>query len=339
MSDNLFDLRPFRMLNKLEKKLKDIWPIVDGAVLSRLKQKNTKVQWPSWCFLPFPHWEGILKYAESKRMIPGLSFKELLYYSSVGTWRYFQGYYDFDEELYNELISEPLDENIPSTILMNLPEICIYINTPWGIQFLTEPIYGFWVYVHYSCGINSAFETELYLIVDDQRNTYAMALFPIGNWSLKEGRNICTSLNTQFINKSVNDARLDCSGDMLKVAFESSMSFIISALPLILYLCSDNRELFNDKYNLRCPLAPDHLKPTSRKFRISPPTPKIWNIGRNVGKIIRDTQNSLKNADPSTEGNMSRAQWKYSSRGTPETDQEYRLEWFPPGMNSVATAQ
>ncbi|MDR1535566.1 MAG: hypothetical protein LBU64_10815 [Planctomycetota bacterium] len=331
MSDNFSHLRPFKMLRKLEKKSEDVWALIDGAVLARLEQKNPRVRWPSWCFLPFSHWEGILKYAEKEKMLSQLSFRDTLQYSGLGTWRYFQGYYDFDEDVYNELISAPIDENIPASILMNLPETCIYVNTPWGIQFLSLPIYGFWVYAHHNVELRNLYESELLFTLDDQKKSFAVALFPLGNWSIKESKNLYISLNAQCTSEAVGKARTEYPGDLLKSAYESSLLFVMSVLPLLAYLCADNRELLNDEYGLSRPPPPDHLLPAPGKLNISPPDPKIWNVGLQAGKTMREAQNAVKNAKPANKPGMDKSRWKYYPRGTPGTDREFGLEWLPPG--------
>ena len=66
---------------------------------------------------------------------------------ALGTWRMTQSIYRFDETVYTHLLDTPTEGDIPAQVLLQLPQWCIYVETPSGITFVNEHVHGFWAYI------------------------------------------------------------------------------------------------------------------------------------------------------------------------------------------------
>ena len=50
--------------------------------------------------------------------------------AAIGTWRYSQGIYRFDDSVYEALRDTVPSGDMPVDVLYRLPEWCVYIETP-----------------------------------------------------------------------------------------------------------------------------------------------------------------------------------------------------------------
>ena len=71
-------------------------------------------------------------------------FQEIGILSALSSWRPTQGIYHFDAEIYDELINTALTGDLPFEILYQLPEWCVYVETP-----NLEHYYGFFACFDY----------------------------------------------------------------------------------------------------------------------------------------------------------------------------------------------
>lgn len=84
--------------------------------------------WPEWCFLPYAAAFDVL-YPGAALLHPAQQ-KNTALYTALITWRATQGVYNFDEELLEELWRTPLTGQLPTDILMKMPEWAVYVSTP-----------------------------------------------------------------------------------------------------------------------------------------------------------------------------------------------------------------
>ena len=105
--------------------------------------------WPEWCFLPVAGWYSIVS---SHYKVPYLTpnlIQDVPVISALGAWRYTQGLYQFDSDLAQELMTMPMEGNIPVEVLYRLPEWCIYIQLPEPIEIDFRTVEGFWTHLEY----------------------------------------------------------------------------------------------------------------------------------------------------------------------------------------------
>lgn len=112
--------RPRLRLESLFKRFPDAWKVVDMA---RSVQTAKVRLWPANTFLPLEHWKFVHKNV-------GTDDESRFEFEAVAQWRPTQGIYRFDPELYDAIVSTPLEGDIPADVLTRLPEWCVYIETP-----------------------------------------------------------------------------------------------------------------------------------------------------------------------------------------------------------------
>lgn len=107
------------------------------------KEAGENTNWAKWCFLPLEAWNAIAEMACKNPIRQGVLGDFL---SAVGTWRYSQGIYRFDETFYRAIVNSEGMSKIPSEILLRLPEWCVYVETP-GMTFMDASIDGFFAHL------------------------------------------------------------------------------------------------------------------------------------------------------------------------------------------------
>lgn len=148
----IMDNHPAReLLLKVTRDFPDIWKKINV-----LLEEKENIGWPDWCFLPIDAWIALADYAKGEpNAYHADSFdmgKEIALiklantFAALGTWRMTQGIYRFDSTLYAELISTPITGEIPIEVLFNLPEWCVYVETP-NLKYNELALQGFWAFL------------------------------------------------------------------------------------------------------------------------------------------------------------------------------------------------
>jgi len=135
-------------------------------------------KWPAWCFLPLAGWYAIVSGGGDNRVPPdrGMDIGRL---AAVGTWRYSQGIYRFDPDVFDALWTTPMTGDIPADVLLRLPQWCIYVETP-GRQFSDAPLHGFFAHLEWDAGDQ---RHELRLLLDSEQILLPVPLH-LGDWPL-----------------------------------------------------------------------------------------------------------------------------------------------------------
>ena len=104
--------------------------------------------WPEWCFLPMAAWSTIVSAEHRMPVLPFHHVSDVGRRAALGTWRYSQGVYQVDQEVFDALIASPLSGTIPSDVLYRLPEWCVYVETP-ALSWAGDHLYGFWAHLEW----------------------------------------------------------------------------------------------------------------------------------------------------------------------------------------------
>ena len=231
--------------------------------------------WPNWCFLPFAAWYAIV--SEGKTLAPS-QVADVARLAAFGTWRYTQGIYRFDPQVYEELIATNIKGDIPSEVLLRLPEWCMYIETPNYEYVDGEEIYGFWVQLEWDTQTE---RVELRLLLN-MKNSLLPMILHIGEWTLEEA-----------VAKALNESKIQAQHQgiptpPLNSAISKRLATFLSPLvSLVLFLCSDEPEIEDRKQPSSLPQRP-RPKRTKKGWKLFPAKrPRTWNVADNLGEKIR----------------------------------------------------
>lgn len=307
-------MRPIEHLNGISKQFPSAWKQVD---MFRKSKGDDLPDWPNWCFLPFAAWYAIVSGGGQLSLERAGDVAKL---AAIGTWRYTQGIYRFDDDVYNSLIDTDFDREMPIEVLYRLKEWCVYIETPE----LAE-IHGF--FAHLEHDINTG-KDELRLLIDSDA-----ALVPIimhmGDWTVEAAieKAFGVSISNLFMIGSTHAAG-ELKSQQEKIV-EYNAKIAKYCLSLLLYLCSDEPDIE--------PVAgemPERTKPKKTKngWKFFPPAkPKIWNVGREIGEQIRKWQKSPTGADhASPKAHIRRAHWHGYWTGSVSAGKKFIYKWIAP---------
>lgn len=266
--------------------------------------------------------------------------------SALAAWRATQGIYRFDSDLYHALLDTPLTGDLPCEVLFNLPEWCVYVETPdMGGQR------GFFAYLNYTESGQSdpRSNLSLYLLFDVDGSLLQHSL-PLTKASLPEivaGMVECVGEHTT--RKAAAEYARDVTGDSGPLTIdpqqelEEVVAIIHPALSLLLYLCAVNAEIGTGAKK------PERPRPKKTKdgLRLFPPSkPTTWEVGVRLGAALRHAKSqppTPQEIDPSPSQNtdalrssprahVRRAHWHtyWSGPRNEPAKRSFQLRWLHP---------
>jgi len=179
-------LLPKKHLEYYSKVYPNAWQQVDKFRADRGKDLPF---WPEWCFLPLAGAFAIVTAEADNQGLDYMRPESMFLFNDVGiigalaAWRVTQGVYRFDPDVYQAVIDTPITGDLPHDILFNLPEWCIFVETP-GLDFLGRPMNGFFAYLEYD--INNH-RKELRIVLDHTEDNQLLLLSQVihlGQWSV-----------------------------------------------------------------------------------------------------------------------------------------------------------
>lgn len=298
--------------------------------------------WPDWCFLPLAAAYSIVCADAGMLTLPLHLVSDVAWLGALAAWRVTQGIYRFDPAVYDAVRQTAASGDIPCEVLYQLPEWCVYIETPdmnWG----GDALHGVWAHLEWDA--NSE-RTELRLLADLDCGLVPFIL-NLGAWSLSEA-----------IARAFGEARhnlgsvpgIAFSGELDKLAdARSSLHAVVEPiLSLLLYLCSQAGEIGDGK---RRPLnrVPLRIQRGTRLF--APARPTMWNVGVRMGAALRRSvqaqEAGIGGGHTGPRAHIRRAHWHgfrsgptRRSDGTeiPTAERKFDLRWLPPIPVNVGDA-
>lgn len=246
-------------------------------------------------------------------VVRNVDIDSVLHYNAIishiiCTWRYSQGIYKFDNDIFNYIINTKLERKIPAQSLLRLPEWSIYIETP-GLE-----IDGFFASLQYNCN-----KINLCILLN-YKDHDSFFLAPI---ILKIKSDTVYNCLLDFFNSDIYDLIYI---DYPKKNLESLVRKIVS---LLLYICCDSPDITDDK-NIKSTASYPSLKKNKNEFRLLPPRKaKIWTVGQETGNTLRFEKKSYINNSGGKEPHVRRAHWHGYWRGK-KNEQEFFYQWLPP---------
>ena len=289
----------------------------------RAERGRSLPKWPAWCYLPMAGWYAIA--SEGAPVLPPDRAGDVGRLAALGAWRVSQGIYRFDTDLLSGLCGTTLRREIPSEVLLRLPEWCVYIETP-GMQWLGCELYGFFAHLEWDTNTD---RRELRLLIDSEDDLAPIPVH-IGPWTVTEAVD-------RMYGEAANQARMagehlpDTTQRMDQV--QQIANDIQPLLALVLYLCSDEPDIVDREQPGSQPARPQPKK-TKHGWRLFPPDkPRTWTVGAELGETIR--RGRQERSDEHAERNsprphLRRAHWHGYWTGPRDGKRKFIYRWLPP---------
>lgn len=322
-------MRPKRHLEYYSKLYPSAWKQVDQFRAGRGKALPF---WPDWCFMPLSGAYAIVSMEAEAQGIDITSEQGLPLANDVGiigalaAWRVTQGVYRFDPDVYRAVIDAPITGDLPHNVLFNLPEWCVYIETP-DLQFFNLRLSGFFAYLEYDPG-NARKELRFVLDCATPEPVLISTMLHLGPWSLLK------SVERMKQEEARQAERFGLpthpASPKLHKTLESGFSPLVS---LLLYICTVNGEIGEGD---RKPTKP-RAKKTKKGYRMFPaPKVSVWDVGIRMGAALRkaaqddSTGESVERQRSGPRPHVRRAHWHGYWTGPREGERKFVLKWLSP---------
>ena len=247
---------------------------------------------------------------------------QTLVYRTLSIWRYTQGIYRFDPDVYAAVRDTPINGEVPANILMTLPEWVVYIETP-GLTGYYGEIYGAWVHVPRFDGRRTSIQVNAL----QANGGVDLAIMPIG-----DGMSLIEQMTdaVERMGGTPEDVRVN-------------RSYLEPILSLALYLCARPGDITGRRGAPANP-APVRTKRGPRMFPAA--AESSWDVGVRMGSALRrataaanPTQHGAVEGGHQLRGHVRRAHWHTILSGPrirpdgsviPAMHRKADLRWLPP---------
>lgn len=307
-------MRPIQHLHALTRDFPGMGGQVDNFRLSRGKDLP---EWPSWCFLPMAAWMAIATGGRTPTLSAMMDTARL---AAIGTWRYSQGIYRFDEDALGAIAETVPGGDMPAEVLYRLPEWSVYIETP-GRGWLGSGLHGYWAHLEWDANTG---RHELRLLLDTENGFIPVPLH-VGKWTITEALDRAYSeARRQWHKTGLPESILDTEPDAGTAAAE-----LYGLVSLLLYICSDEPEIDDDREPGAHPQRPKP-KRTKGGWRLFPAArPRVWAVGSGLGRKLRaDTigEDTGRTVSP----HLRRSHWHGYWSGPRDGERRFGYKWLPP---------
>lgn len=289
--------------------------------------------WPDWCYLPMGGWYAIVASTGGAKRLDLSRIGDVSKLAALGAWRMTQGIYRFDPALLPALLDTPLANDLPCDLLQQMPEWCVYLETP-GLRWSNRALKGVWAHLEQDANTG---ETELRLLTDPGLSPIVVH---IGPWPLHEAilRSEAAAMANTFPAGLGEIARhLPETRPVIRAVVEPVLS-------MLLYLCSQTADI-SKRGEPGWPANPQ-AKKTERGWK-SPPAsgPMEWDVGVRMGAALRAAyQREQMGGDATSDRgqirpHVRRAHWRTIVSGPrkdgdgadiPSDKRKRELRWTPP---------
>jgi hypothetical protein len=242
---------------------------------------------------------------------------------ALAAWRVTQGVYRFDPDVYRAVIDTPISGDLPHTVLFNLPEWCVYIETP-ELKVHGIPVAGFFAHLEYDAGNT---RKELRLVLDGNEAYLSLLSVPmhLGPWALRES-----------LDRMIEEARRQVKTSEIEFPpglaehMESGYAPLVS---LLLYICAVNGEIGSGD---KGPVKPRPTK-TKQGYRMFPAQKvSVWDVGVRMGAALRAATRASSQSKPTEQyrsgprPHVRRAHWHGYWTGPRDEERKFVLKWLSP---------
>lgn len=304
-------LRPVFLLNQIDKLYPKAWKYVEDV---RARERH---HYPSWCYLSINAFQAIVRLhaqIDENLSLPMPLVEAAATLAVMETWRVTQGVYRFDPDVYEAVRTTPIYGDLPSEIFYQIPEWCVYIETP-NYETVLGKHHGFFAFLNFD---ETTSAVSLRLLVEMEKQRFPIIL-SIGNWSVFKS-----------ISKTIDETieRVNLNSNEYYFLPATLQPIVESLLSLLLYVCSQNGA-FDDPL----PSFPMSKKVQDRWQPVTDNKPKIWHMGVKFGTYMRKyCLAQLGDKTTNTEIHLRPSQWDHSliDKSSQDNLPKRILRWIPP---------
>lgn len=230
------------------------------------------LQWPEWCWLPMAASYAIITDGAPMKDVADALLEqggpqELSLLAACLAWRQTKTIYRFDPALSAALTEQPLEGDLPASLLYRLPEWCVWIEAP------EIPADGAFAWLEYDFNTRATELRLLYVALRGGRLDALSVPLILGDGGLAEAHKRLVASGA----KAVGLADVPALEDDLYTPI------VAGTIQMILYLCSAEPDL------------PAAYKPAVRRpgHSSGPSVPRTWDVGERIGATIRAHQNQV----------------------------------------------
>jgi hypothetical protein len=304
-------LKPIDRLNLMMR----LYPATGNLVSDLYKSRGLDIpDWPQWCLLPLTRWCSIFAAQLDVPFLQNKHQAQIASMAAIVTWRYGQGVYRFDPDVYAALVDCPPSGPIPSDVLLRLPEWCVYIETE-GLKWREQTLFGFWAHLDAD---DETGEPRLRLLLNLDGAVHAVPL-TLGALTIEQSITLC-------VDHSRSREGLDSiqAGALAK----SLTKGIEPLISLLLYICSDEPEIDDERQPGSSPYRVVPRK-TKKGFQLFPSDRvRVWDIGKETGASIRQSR-AQQSSSGSKTMHFRRAHWHGFWTGPRDSQRKFHYKWIP----------
>jgi hypothetical protein len=292
--------------------------------------RSPSLDWPDWCFLPIA---GALAAVATDAGVD-VSHLGRLYpervadaarLAALGAWRMSQGIYRFDPTIYEAVRTTPVAGDLPSELLLRLPEWCVYLETPGAVGISgSGALHG--TFAHLEFDVNTG-GIELRLLLDDEHGLIPIPLHLTGG-----GLSDAIERAVQVMRRSAGSG-----SQALLDGYAGEIRDVVSpVVSLLLYLATQASEI-TGRHGM--PGNPTPVRTRRHGLRLfAVDGPRTWDVGVRLGAALRVAQTQASERSGSggeragPRPHIRRAHWHTFVSG-PRSDPQAAqrdLRWMPP---------
>lgn len=319
--------RPLLWLREYGRRYPGAWKRLDAL---RERRGKELPDWPEWCYLPMAASHALVGLPDPEQA-QGMPAPEVLArlgdigaLSALVAWRQTKGIYRFDPDFGAAVAATDLAGDLPSDLLLRLPEWCVYVEAPG----LPPRWHGFFAHLEWDANTG---ERELRIVGVGEA---ALAPFPV-----HLGGRLVAGVQATVDQARASVRAAGLPEDVLgHTPINDMAAFVRPAVNLVLYLCSDEPDLAGQG-------RPGNPRPVQRGREIrteAAASIREWQVGWRLGASFRAARDSGEQrgagGHASPRPHVRRAHWHHYWTGPREGERKSVLRWLHPMLVGTAGA-
>lgn len=280
--------------------------------------------WPAWCYLPLAGAYAIATGGSDALPTPQQA-ADVATIGALAAWRATQGIYRIDPTLLEDLWATPISGRLPDDLLYQLPEWCLYIETPG------QPFAGAWAHLEYDAGDH---RTELRLLLDAPGGlpTLLPIILHLGRGGLQEAIQAATE---EAERQAGRMGRADLLSPHLPAVAKLYRDIAAPLLSVLLYICSEAAEIRDARGTSRLPKRSAPARTKAGLKEVPAQSHTTWDVGWRIGAALRLAKEHaetgyLAGAHAGPRAHLRRAHWHTYLTGPRTGPQKAVLRWLHP---------
>jgi len=312
---------PMQILNDYNNDFSRLWRYISEMRELRGIKYPT---FPDWCYIPaVGAFAGVILEFKNR----GDNLDELInkyppeLVAALAAWRITKGIYRFDVDLFDELVESSLEGEIPSEVLFQLPEWCVYVELP-------ESSYdGFFCFINHD--IDSPVPTLTFLLTLPNKEIRYLRI-KLGKWTINE------ALNRYFDELK---KKRESEGKTIEIEMDpNSTEVAMMLVNLVLYICTPDADYEKNEHT-----GFSSRKGIKKNKTGAAKNPKIWEVGVRIGSVLRKAKarsnfpSTGQGTHASPRPHYRKAHWhsyRLGARNKPD-EQKLVLKWLSPILVGV----